>query len=148
MNYLLTSALRVDINYFNQDAVFGSFEDVSGSKTGNPMQFAPENAYTVALNYAPDTAIDLQLRAEYSYKDEFQFDAGNRDISLEPEHSVVNLTASMNLNDSTSLRLYCDNCSDELMRTQVTTFATTQGGGGRSIYGPGRRVGAEISYNF
>jgi hypothetical protein len=32
--------------------------------------------------------------------------------------------------------------------TQVTTFATTQGGGGRSIYGPGRRVGAEISYNF
>jgi outer membrane receptor protein involved in Fe transport len=61
---------------------------------------------------------------------------------------VVNLTASMNLNDSTSLRLYCDNCSDELIRTQVTTFATTQGGGGRSIYGPGRRVGAEISYNF
>ena len=148
MNYLLTSALRVDMNYFNQDAVFGSFEDVSGSKTGNPMQFAPENAYTVALNYAPDTAIDLQLRAEYSYKDEFQFDAGNRAISLEPEHSVVNLTALMNLNDSTSLRLYCDNCSDELMRTQVTTFATTQGGGGRSIYGPGRRVGAEISYNF
>lgn len=61
---------------------------------------------------------------------------------------VVNLTASMNLNDSTSLRLYCDNCSDELIRTQVTTFATTQGGGGRSIYGPDRRVGAEISYNF
>ena len=148
MNYLLTNALRVDFNYFNQDAVFGSFEDVSGSKTGNPMQFAPENAYTLALNYSPDSENNLQLRAEYSYKDEFQFDAGNRAISLEPDHSVVNFTASMDLNESMSLRLYCNNCSDELIRTQVTTFATAQGGGGRSIYGPGRRFGAEFTYNF
>lgn len=148
MNYLLTNALRVDFNYFNQDAVFGSFEDVSGSKTGNPMQFAPENAYTLALNYSPDSENNLQLRAEYSYKDEFQFDAGNRAISLEPDHSVVNFTAAMDLNESISLRLYCNNCSDELIRTQVTTFATAQGGGGRSIYGPGRRFGAEFTYNF
>jgi iron complex outermembrane receptor protein len=148
MNYLLTNALRVDFNYFNQDAVFGSFEDVSGSKTGNPMQFAPENAYTLALNYSPDFENNLQLRAEYSYKDEFQFDAGNRAISLEPDHSVVNFTASMDLSESMSLRLYCNNCSDELIRTQVTTFATAQGGGGRSIYGPGRRFGAEFTYNF
>ena len=148
MNYLLTNALRVDFNYFNQDAVFGSFEDAGGSKTGNPMQFAPENAYTLALNYSPDFENNLQLRAEYSYKDEFQFDAGNRAISLEPDHSVVNFTASMDLNESMSLRLYCNNCSDELIRTQVTTFATAQGGGGRSIYGPGRRFGAEFTYNF
>ena len=60
----------------------------------------------LTFNYALNTAT----------RDEFQFDAGNRAISLEPEHSVVNLTASMNLNDSTSLRLYCDNCSDELIR--------------------------------
>ena len=144
MSYLLTDALKVDFNYFYQDAVFEDYAD----KTGNPMQFAPENAYTVALSYAPDLANNLQMRAEYSYKDEFQFDAGNRDISLEPEHDVVNLTASMDLGDSVSLRLFCNNCSDELIRTQVTTFATSQGGGGRSIYGPGRRYGAEITYNF
>ncbi|MDB2643641.1 TonB-dependent receptor [Luminiphilus sp.] len=144
MSYLLTDALKVDVNYFYQDAVFEDYAD----KTGNPMQFAPENAYTVALSYAPDLANNLQMRAEYSYKDEFQFDAGNRDISLEPEHDVVNLTASMDLGDSVSLRLFCNNCSDELIRTQVTTFATSQGGGGRSIYGPGRRYGAEITYNF
>ena len=144
MNYLLTNALRVDFNYFNQDAVFDDYAD----KSGNPMQFAPENAYTVALNYAPDLWNNLQMRAEYSYKDEFQFDAGNRDVSLEPDHGVVNLTASMDLSDSASLRLFCNNCSDELIRTQVTTFASSQGGGGRSIYGPGRRVGAEITYNF
>ncbi len=144
MSYLLTDALKVDFNYFYQDAVFEDYAD----KTGNPMQFAPENAYTVALSYAPDLGNNLQMRAEYSYKDEFQFDAGNRDISLEPEHDVVNLTASMDLGDSVSLRLFCNNCSDELIRTQVTTFATSQGGGGRSIYGPGRRYGAEITYNF
>ena len=144
MSYLLTDALKVDFNYFYQDAVFEDYAD----KTGNPMQFAPENAYTVALSYAPDLGSNLQMRAEYSYKDEFQFDAGNRDISLEPEHDVVNLTASMDLGDSVSLRLFCNNCSDELIRTQVTTFATSQGGGGRSIYGPGRRYGAEITYNF
>jgi len=144
MSYLLTDALKVDFNYFYQDAVFEDYAD----KTGNPMQFAPENAYTVALSYAPDLGHNLQMRAEYSYKDEFQFDAGNRDISLEPEHDVVNLTASMDLGDSVSLRLFCNNCSDELIRTQVTTFATSQGGGGRSIYGPGRRYGAEITYNF
>ena len=144
MSYLLTDALKVDVNYFYQDAVFEDYAD----KTGNPMQFAPENAYTVALSYAPDLGNNLQMRAEYSYKDEFQFDAGNRDISLEPEHDVVNLTASMDLGDSVSLRLFCNNCSDELIRTQVTTFATSQGGGGRSIYGPGRRYGAEITYNF
>ena len=144
MSYLLTDALKVDFNYFYQDAVFEDYAD----KTGNPMQFAPENAYTVALSYAPDMGNNLQMRAEYSYKDEFQFDAGNRDISLEPEHDVVNLTASMDLGDSVSLRLFCNNCSDELIRTQVTTFATSQGGGGRSIYGPGRRYGAEITYNF
>lgn len=144
MSYLLTHALKVDFNYFYQDAVFEDYAD----KTGNPMQFAPENAYTVALSYAPDLGNNLQMRAEYSYKDEFQFDAGNRDISLEPEHDVVNLTASMDLGDSVSLRLFCNNCSDELIRTQVTTFATSQGGGGRSIYGPGRRYGAEITYNF
>ena len=144
MSYLLTDALKVDFNYFYQDAVFEDYAD----KTGNPMQFAPENAYTVALSYAPDLGNNLQMRAEYSYKDEFQFDAGNRDISLEPEHDVVNLTASMDLGDSVSLRLFCNNCSDELIRTQVTTFATSQGGGGRSIYGPGRRYGAEVTYNF
>lgn len=144
MSYLLTDALKVDVNYFYQDAVFEDYAD----KTGNPMQFAPENAYTVALSYAPDLGNNLQMRAEYSYKDEFQFDAGNRDISLEPEHDVVNLTASMDLGDSVSLRLFCNNCSDELIRTQVTTFATSQGGGGRSIYGPGRRYGAEMTYNF
>ena len=144
MSYLLTDALKVDFNYFYQDAVFEDYAD----KTGNPMQFAPENAYTVALSYAPDLGNNLQMRAEYSHKDEFQFDAGNRDISLEPEHDVVNLTASMDLGDSVSLRLFCNNCSDELIRTQVTTFATSQGGGGRSIYGPGRRYGAEITYNF
>ena len=144
MSYLLTDALKVDFNYFYQDAVFEDYAD----KTGNPMQFAPENAYTVALSYAPDLGNNLQMRAEYSYKDEFQFDAGNRDISLEPEHDVVNLTASMDLGDSVSLRLFCNNCSDELIRTQVTTFATSQGGGGRSLYGPGRRYGAEITYNF
>ena len=144
MSYLLTDALKVDFNYFYQDAVFEDYAD----KTGNPMQFAPENAYTVALSYAPDLGNNLQMRAEYSYKDEFQFDAGNRNISLEPEHDVVNLTASMDLGDSVSLRLFCNNCSDELIRTQVTTFATSQGGGGRSIYGPGRRYGAEITYNF
>ena len=143
MSYLLTDALKVDFNYFYQDAVFEDYDN-----TGNPMQFAPENAYTVALSYAPDLGNNLQMRAEYSYKDEFQFDAGNRDISLEPEHDVVNLTASMDLGDSVSLRLFCNNCSDELIRTQVTTFATSQGGGGRSIYGPGRRYGAEITYNF
>ena len=54
----------------------------------------------------------------------------------------------MDLSESASIRIYCNNCNDELMRTQVTTFATSQGGGGRSLYGPGRRVGAEISYNF
>ncbi|MDA9671444.1 TonB-dependent receptor [bacterium] len=144
MSYLLTDALKVDVNYFYQDAVFENYAD----KTGNPMQFAPENAYTVALSYAPDLGNNLRMRAEYSHKDEFQFDAGNRDISLEPEHDVVNLTASMDLGDSVSLRLFCNNCSDELIRTQVTTFATSQGGGGRSIYGPGRRYGAEITYNF
>ena len=144
MSYLLTDALKVDVNYFYQDAVFENYAD----KTGNPMQFAPENAYTVALSYAPDLGNNLRMRAEYSYKDEFQFDAGNRDISLEPEHDVVNLTASMDLGDSVSLRLFCNNCSDELIRTQVTTFATSQGGGGRSIYGPGRRYGAEMTYNF
>ena len=144
MSYLLTDALKVDFNYFYQDAVFEDYAD----KTGNPMQFAPENAYTVALSYAPDLGNNLRMRAEFSHKDEFQFDAGNRDISLEPEHDVVNLTASMDLGDSVSLRLFCNNCSDELIRTQVTTFATSQGGGGRSIYGPGRRYGAEITYNF
>jgi len=144
MSYLLTDALKVDVNYFYQDAVFENYAD----KTGNPMQFAPENAYTVALSYAPDLGNNLRMRAEYSHKDEFQFDAGNRDISLEPEHDVVNLTASMDLGDSVSLRLFCNNCSDELIRTQVTTFATSQGGGGRSIYGPGRRYGAEMTYNF
>ncbi|MDA9625393.1 TonB-dependent receptor, partial [Luminiphilus sp.] len=125
MSYLLTDALKVDVNYFYQDAVFENYAD----KTGNPMQFAPENAYTVALSYAPDLGNNLRMRAEYSHKDEFQFDAGNRDISLEPEHDVVNLTASMDLGDSVSLRLFCNNCSDELIRTQVTTFATSQGGG-------------------
>jgi iron complex outermembrane receptor protein len=37
---------------------------------------------------------------------------------------------------------------DDISQLETSIPSVSMGGGGRSIYGPDRRVGAEISYNF
>ncbi len=145
INYLLTPNLMFDLSYFGQDAEFDEFTIPGLDYSGNKMNMAPDSSYLVGLSYQNE---NLSLRAEYSWKDDYFFDPSNRYVSKQEDKGIVNLTAIWDINDNQSIRAFCNNCSDELYKTQVTTFAMFFGGGGRSIYAPGRRMGVGYTFNF
>ena len=152
---LISENLSINASYAFLDAEFERFDSVAGSRAGNEMPLAPEQAYTVGVNYDLDFSNygGLGLRAEYSWKEEFFFDSSNDPVSLQEAYGVVNLVALWQVSDQLRVRVFCNNCNDELYKTQVTTFSpwppgTMDGRSGRASYARTRRAGIELTYDF
>ena len=144
---LLTDQLQINASYSYLDAEYDKFDSATGSLAGNKMIRSPENAYNIGLQF--DTAIgdfgDLQLMANYSWKDEFYFDFANTPGTIQDSYGLVALNAIWRLpNQATSLRLFCENCSDEEYALEKLQFPS----GTAESYAPLRRYGIEIAHNF
>ena len=152
---LVSENITVNASYTYLDAEFYRFDSVAGSRAGNEMPLAPEHAYTVGVDYdlAFSNGGGLGVRTEYSWKDDFFFDSSNDPVSLQESYGVFNVAATWYVNDQLRIRAFCDNCSDKLYRTQVTTFSpwppgTLDGRSGRASYARTRRAGLELTYDF
>jgi iron complex outermembrane receptor protein len=145
---LLTDNLALDFSYNYLDAVFDRFDHPEGDRSGNRMEFAPKNALTFGLSYLMNIGEQgaLNLRANYSWKNDYFIDSSNNPLTLQDAYGVVNLAAIWEINEDLRLRAFCDNCNDEEYFTQTTLFPGANGG--RYKYATPRRYGLEVVYNF
>jgi iron complex outermembrane receptor protein len=149
--YAITDNTQIDFNYYSSDTSFKSFVIPTARPplnfTGNQMNYSPESAYNVAFTAVSDDDSSI-LRVAYSYKDEYFMDPSNRYISLQNSYGVANVSYTKYFTDEWKMKIFCTNCTDEIYKTQVTTFAIPYGGGGRNYYANARRIGVEITKTF
>ena len=149
--YAITDNTQIDFNYYSSDTSFKSFVIPTARPplnfTGNQMNYSPESAYNVAFTAVSDDDSSI-LRVAYSYKDEYFMDPSNRYISLQNSYGVANVSYTKYFTDEWKMKIFCTNCTDEIYKTQVTTFAVPYGGGGRNYYANARRIGVEITKTF
>ena len=147
---LINDKLSLDFKYAWLDATFKEFESLTGSYSGNIMPGSPEHAANVALNYQAyeGDAGSVKVNLSYSWKDEQYFSFENDALGTQDSYGVLNLTTMWtSVDEAYSVRLYCNNCLDEDYMLNFTTFPSAFGGG-RRTWDYGRRVGAEVAFNF
>ena len=147
----ITDNTQLDFNYYSTDTSFKSFVIPTAvpplNFTGNQMNYSPEKAYNVAFTAISDDDSSI-FRMAYSFKDDFFMDPSNRYLSMQEKYGVANVSYTKYFNDDLRMKIFCTNCTDEIYKTQVTTFAIPYGGGGRNYYANARRIGVEITKMF
>lgn len=147
---LMTGGLTLDFKYAWQDAEFDEFLSEEGDFSGNQMPAAPEHAYTVALTQELSLGEygDTILNATYAWKDTQYFNFANEELARQADYGVFNVSAIWRLwDDRSTLRLYCDNCTDEEYLLTFTAFPALFGGG-LNNWDYGLRYGLEFTYSF
>jgi iron complex outermembrane receptor protein len=147
---LLLENITLNASYSYSDAKYNDFDHPETDRSGFSMEFAPENAYSLSLDYRVNVgqAGELALRAAYGWKDDYFIDSSNTPLSLQEAYGVFNLAAIWDINESLRLRAFCDNCNGEEYLTQTTIFPTGAGGGARNKWATPRRLGMEAFYSF
>ena len=147
----ITDNTQLDFNYYSTDTSFKSFVIPTAvpplNFTGNQMNYSPEKAYNIAFTAISDDDSSI-FRMAYSFKDDFFMDPSNRYLSMQEKYGVANVSYTKYFNDDLRMKIFCTNCTDEIYKTQVTTFAIPYGGGGRNYYANARRIGVEITKMF
>ena len=147
---LLLENVTLIASYSYSDAKYNDFDHPETDRSGFSMEFAPENAYSLSLDYRVNVGQtgELALRAAYGWKDDYYIDSSNTPLSLQEAYGVFNLAAIWDINESLRLRAFCDNCNGEEYLTQTTIFPVGVGGGARSKWATPRRFGMEAFYSF
>ena len=121
---------------------------VGGAFDGNTAARAPDNKYSLALNYSTSLANggDLSIDVSGAYSDRFYTEATNQGVSFHDDYTVWDSSLRYTAPDSAwDVTLWGKNLSDELITSHaiVSSF-----GGSVELYAPPRTVGFSFNYHW
>ena len=137
--------------------VHGSFTDCSATATGSyqraggAMPWTPEQAMIISVDHIEPTSFgDVIISTSYSHKTDISLgDERVAGITLNDSIERLNFSATIELDNGTSIRGFCTNCLDEKDDLAFSLiYPQSQGGGARVKYYPGMRAGLEVVHEF
>ena len=153
----LSPNTSLGVAYAYTDATWDKFIDTAccgvGSaydRSGQQMPFVAENNLLLNLEHLQNTAIgDITYNLNVSYKDEYSVQLDRWEgVTLVEDLTLVNANISLMTNDGIEISAFCTNCSDEEYLGVALMGVRSQGGGARTAYAEGRRIGMQLSSDF
>jgi hypothetical protein len=84
-----------------------------------------------------------------SYKDEYSVQLDRWEgVTLVEDLTIVNANISLMTDNGIEISAFCTNCSDEEYLGVALMGVRSQGGGARTSYAEGRRIGMQLSSDF
>lgn len=116
----ISEQLAITANYSYLDATYDEYlQAATGADlSGNQMIYTPEHSYNLGVSYLMPLGEfgELDLRADYSWKDNVYYDVDNtRDLGEQNAQGVINLSGSLSWGDNGryALTVFCNNCADK-----------------------------------
>lgn len=153
----LSDNTSLGLAYAYTDATWDKFIDTAccgvGSaydRSGQQMPFVAENNLLVNLEHLQNTALgDITYNLNVSYKDEYSVQLDRWEgVTLVEDLTIINANISFMTNDGIEISAFCTNCSDEEYLGVALMGVRSQGGGARTSYAEGRRIGMQLSSDF
>jgi iron complex outermembrane receptor protein len=146
--FLLAENLQLSGSYAWTDTEYEKLIAPGRDWSGNELTRAPENTYSLALNYdipLPEGAA-LGLEIATFWKDDYYHDPSNDPGALEDDVAVWNASATVrNAADTLSLVVWGKNLSDEEYRVHTILDATLVTA---DVYAPPQTYGVTLNYRF
>ena len=150
--YAVTEDLTLAGGYGNTDSKYDNYVVTNPNtgtvvdNTGNQLARAPDETWTIALNYVAEMAggSELELNAGWAYTGDYFHEPTNDVRSFQESHSVVDAYIRYGAPDNKwDLTVWGKNLNDELY---VAHMINSTFGGAVEIYAPPRTYGA--TFNF
>lgn len=136
------------------DAKYDEYTDGGKDFSDTALVRAPEYSFSLGAEweYPISDSIDMTLRADYSYLDDFFHEPGEGDIDLvatgtlsaEDGYGLLNLRAIFDVNESYRITAYMNNTGDVYYRRSINALANTAA----DFPGVPRIYGVKGSYRF
>jgi len=115
---LLSENIKLELGYGYTDAEYTSLNAVPGLSLAvgldSKLVNTPENTLSLGLEYLTELADKmLVLRVDYSYTDEIYNDSQNSEFLFQDAVNIANVSAKLELTESSELVAWVENVSDE-----------------------------------
>ena len=120
----------------------------AGIDKNDSLPLTPDWTVNLSAQYTiPLSVGELMLRADYNYRSEVAYGAPNAPLELEGGLGLLDLRASLNINDRVTLSVFSTNVTDE---TYISNAQDVRGALGVAFgqVGAPREWGAELSAKF
>ena len=153
----VTDNTSVGLSYAFTDATWDKFIDTACCGVGSPydrsgqqLPFVAENNLLLNLEHIQNLEIgDVTYNLNLSYKDEYSVQLDRWEgVTLVSDLVLVNANISLMTQGGVEISTFCTNCSDEEYLSVALMGVRAQGGGARTAYAEGRRIGLQISSDF
>tara|TARA_B100000989_G_scaffold232177_1_gene178940 strand:+ start:64 stop:2661 length:2598 start_codon:yes stop_codon:yes gene_type:complete len=153
----LSDNTSLGVAYAFTDATWDKFIDTACcgvtsayDRSGQQMPFVAENNLLLNLEHLQNTSIgDITYNLNVSHKDEYSVQLDRWEgVTLVEDLTLVNANISLMTNNGIEISAFCTNCSDEEYLGVSLMGVRSQGGGARTAYAEGRRIGMQLSSNF
>ena len=153
----VTDNTSLGLSYAFTDATWDKFIDTAccgvGSaydRSGQQLPFVAENNLLLNLEHIQNLEIgDVTYNLNLSYKDEYSVQLDRWEgVTLVSDLVLVNANISLMTQGGVEISTFCTNCSDEEYLSVALMGVRAQGGGARTAYAEGRRIGLQISSDF
>ena len=146
---LLNDQVSLDFSYAYLNARFDKYIFRPGQDfSGNRMPRAPENTFSVAVNYDKDIGLGrLNARLAYAWRSEIFFESDNNTIDINSSEGSLGLvdgSASYKFKTWT-VGVWGRNLTDERYRRQALN---STGSAQRNIWSEPRTFGLKVGYDF
>ena len=120
------------------------------NRKGQTLPFSAENNLSMNIQHVENMDMgELTLTAAVSYKDEYSVQLDRWEgVTLVSDLVLVNANISLMTQGGIEISTFCTNCSDEEYLSVALMGVRAQGGGARTAYAEGRRIGLQISSDF
>ena len=151
---LIGDFTQIGFAYSYLDSKWERFIDLSAGgrdRSGEKMPFAADNSISLDISHLQNTSMgDVTYSAILNYKDEYSLNLNHWAASggLLEDLLKINASVTLDINEDTSVALFCKNCTDEEHTSVSLMVARAQGGGARSSYAEGRVSGIEFTKHF
>ncbi len=153
----LSDNTSLGFSYGYADANWDKFIDTAccgvGSdydRSGQQMPFVAENNLLLNLEHIQNSSIgEISYNLNVSYKDEYSVQLDRWEgVTLVEDLAIVNANVSLLTQNGIEISTFCTNCSDEEYLAVSLMGVRAQGGGARTAYAEGRRIGIQLSSDF
>ena len=153
----LSDNTSLGLAYSYTDATWDKFIDTACcaletplDRSGQQMPFVAENNLLVNFEHLQNTSLgDITYNLNVSYKDEYSVQLDRWEgVTLVEDLTLINANISFMSNNGIEISAFCTNCSDEEYLGVALMGVRSQGGGARTSYAEGRRIGMQLSSDF
>ncbi len=144
---------RLDLGATWSSAEYTELDPGANVTFDDELPQLPDWTLSAGLQYSRELAnmfsagVNLTLRVDYSYKDDFFHNSQNSQFNFEPAYELLNLRAALgSASGSWELAAYARNLLDEeyfIFREDLLAFTMATG-----IPAPPREVGVELQYSW